>query len=161
MAKKKMSKGLINAYKSIDKRLRSIVKDKDNPDKMDECGYLDTESDYVLFNEFAKELSKKYGYPDTVIKRIWYNMFEFIIEEVNDMPNLDKVTLEEFNKLKTGFNIKSIGKLDVEYKSIINIKNSIIVKDELRRRTIKGIKSTYAKVRDELQEKGELFKYDE
>lgn len=154
-----MTKALAEAYSKINKNRRSISIDKENPEKMDECTYLDTESDYLLFSEFSEKLSQKYGYSSAVIKRVWYNMFEFMIEEINNIPNLDKITLEEFNKLKTGFNIKNIGKLDVEYKNIINMKNSDIVRNQMKIEGIKGNESSYKKVREELQKQGKLFDY--
>ena len=80
-----------------------------------------SKSDSILVDE----LSKKYNVDRSEIIKIIHSQYEFIREKTSNMnlkeENLDK---EEFESLKTNFNIPSIGKLHASYYSYKRITES-------------------------------------
>lgn len=63
----------------------------------------------------AKEIAEKYGIDIDVVKLAILSQYEFIKEKTRDMEFEEGLTKEEFLKLKTNFNIPSIGKLYASY----------------------------------------------
>lgn len=63
----------------------------------------------------AKEIAEKYNIDIDVVKLVILSQYEFIKEKTRDLNFEEGLTKEEFSKLKTNFNIPSIGKLYASY----------------------------------------------
>lgn len=63
----------------------------------------------------AKEIAEKYNIDIDAVKLIILSQYEFIKEKTRDLNFEEGFTKEEFLKLKTNFNIPSIGKLYASY----------------------------------------------
>lgn len=61
--------------------------------------------------EKIKELSSKYGLPISVVEDVVSSPYEFIRNQSKKIEFKDDMTREEFDSMKTNFNIPSIGKL--------------------------------------------------
>jgi hypothetical protein len=59
----------------------------------------------------AKELAEKYNLDIEIIKKIISSPYEFIQKKTRQLNFKDGLTREEFDKIKTNFNIPGIGKL--------------------------------------------------
>lgn len=65
--------------------------------------------------DIVKQLSEELGVSERAIKEAYKGFFEFIRERVTSLPLKENLTEEEFNQLKTNFNIPSLGKLHCTY----------------------------------------------
>tara|TARA_R110002050_G_scaffold97749_1_gene203187 strand:+ start:1365 stop:1625 length:261 start_codon:yes stop_codon:yes gene_type:complete len=62
-----------------------------------------------------KELAEKHSLPVETIEKIIISPYEFIQEESKRIVFSDGMTREKFDKLKTNFNLPSLGKLYASY----------------------------------------------
>lgn len=76
--------------------------------------------DDVLKEKF-EEIAKKHGMQLSEISNIFESQFSFMRETIKALE-LEDLSEEEFNKLKTNFNIPNIGKLYTNYKVLTYIK---------------------------------------
>lgn len=72
----------------------------------------------IIFNEVAKELN----IPVEVVNRAYKSYWEFIRKTIQDLPLKDDLTEDDFSKIRTNFNIPSIGKLCCTYDKMLRIK---------------------------------------
>lgn len=73
-------------------------------------------------------LSRELDIPPEEILKIYKAYWKFIRTKIEELPLKEELTENEFNKLKTNFNIPKIGKLHCtyqRYKSIKSIKRKI------------------------------------
>lgn len=63
----------------------------------------------------AEEIAEKHGISIDIVKRVILSQYEFIKIKTRDMNFEEGLTKKEFNKLKTNFNLPSIGKLYASY----------------------------------------------
>lgn len=76
----------------------------------------------MKYKEILKKLSTEMNLQEEVIDTAYKSFFEFIRESISKLPLKDDLTEEEFNKLKTNFNIPSLGKLHCTYERYLNKK---------------------------------------
>jgi hypothetical protein len=78
-----------------------------------------TKADEIKIKQLIHKLGLKYKLSDEVIKNIIDSPYEFTYEKLREVV-LDGVTTEEeLDKLKTNFNYKGLGKLYVDYPSLL------------------------------------------
>lgn len=61
--------------------------------------------------ETYKRLALKFGVSELEIKNIYRSYWLFIKSRIEELPLIEIKTEEEFNKLRTCFNLKNLGKL--------------------------------------------------
>lgn len=59
----------------------------------------------------VKELAEKYNLDVDVVKKIICSQYDFIQKKTKELEFKDGLSREEFDKMKTNFNIPGIGKL--------------------------------------------------
>lgn len=69
-------------------------------------------------NKVADEM----GIPRLTATIAYRSFWLFIKTTIEDFPNMSDITEEEFNNLKTNFNIKYLGKLHTNFTKVQNIK---------------------------------------
>ena len=69
----------------------------------------------MKYPDIVELLSKELSLPQEVVDAAYKSFFTFIREEIESLPLKEDLTEEEFSKLKTNFNIPSIGKLHCTY----------------------------------------------
>ncbi len=79
----------------------------------------------IKFKYKIKEIARKYNLPESVVEDIFNSQFKFYREtnKVLDLKNIS--TEEEFNKLKTIFYFKYLGKFYVKWNKVKKIKEVI------------------------------------
>lgn len=70
-----------------------------------------------------KELAKKHDLPESIVKEIYESQFRFMREKVQALDLRNTFEEEEFDKLKTNFNFKYLGKFYTKW-SIVNNLNT-------------------------------------
>ena len=69
----------------------------------------------MIYSEAIQHVSIELGLPPEVVKRAYESHWKFIRETIQALPLKEDLSEEEFSKLRTNFNIPSIGKLSCIY----------------------------------------------
>lgn len=76
----------------------------------------------MIYSEAIKQVSIELGLPPKVVKEAYESYWTFIRNNIKALPLKEDLSKEEFDKLRTNFNIPSIGKLSCTYDRMIGIK---------------------------------------
>ena len=74
------------------------------------------------YNSLVTQVSKELNLPFRVVDKVYRSYWRSIRDTIQGLPLKDDISDEEFQKLRTNFNIGSLGKLYVTYKHYIGIK---------------------------------------
>jgi hypothetical protein len=71
--------------------------------------------------QIVSKVAKELNLPEKLVKKV-YNDFWFAIKNnIQGIPLRKDITKEEFDKLRTSFNIPSLGKLYISYNQMVKI----------------------------------------
>lgn len=91
----------------------------------------------MIYSEAIKQVSIELGLPPKVVKEAYESLWTFIRNNIKALPLKEDLSREEFDKLRTNFNIPSIGKLSCTYDRMIGVKKRFEhirrLRDEYRR----------------------------
>ena len=73
-----------------------------------------------LFQDIIEKVSTSHNLPKEVVLVAYRSYWEFIKQTIQEL-NFKDITEEEFNTMRTNFNIPSIGKLYVTWDKLINV----------------------------------------
>lgn len=76
----------------------------------------------MIYSEVIKQVSTELGLPPKVVKEAYESYWTFIRNNIKALPLKEDLSKEEFDKLRTNFNIPSIGKLSCTYDRMIGVK---------------------------------------
>jgi len=79
----------------------------------------------MTYQEIVTELSQELEIPEEVVNYAYKSFFEFIRETIVSLPLKDELSEEDFNRLRTNFNIPSLGKLHCTYERYRGMKERI------------------------------------
>ena len=65
----------------------------------------------MKYTELVSIVSKELGIPAEVVERAYKSYWEFIKTTIQALPLKEDLNEEEFSKLRTNFNVPSLGKL--------------------------------------------------
>lgn len=69
----------------------------------------------MSYKETIDYVANKLELPQEVVKEAYESYWKFIRQIISELPLKDELSEEEFNRLRTNFNIPSIGKLSCTY----------------------------------------------
>lgn len=72
--------------------------------------------------ETIKRLSRELNLPEKTIERVYKAYWEFIRETIQELPLKEDISEEDFNKLRTNFNLPILGKLYCNYDRYVRVK---------------------------------------
>lgn len=72
--------------------------------------------------EIIKQVSNDLNIPLEVVNKAYESFWGFIRSKIVELPLKKDLSEEEFSRLRTNFNIPSLGKLNCTYKRMIGIK---------------------------------------
>ena len=76
----------------------------------------------MIYSEAIKQVSIELGLPPKVVKEAYESLWTFIRNNIKALLLKEDLSKEEFDKLRTNFNIPSIGKLSCTYDRMIGVK---------------------------------------
>lgn len=79
----------------------------------------------MKLEKIYKEVAKKLGLDESDVKDAYNLYWEFFREYITALPLKDELTEEEFSKLKTSFNVPSIGKFYWTYDRYLKLKTKL------------------------------------
>lgn len=74
------------------------------------------------YSEIFKQISKEQNLPIEVVEEVYKSFYKFIRSKIIELPLKDELSKEEFLKLRTNFNIPSLGKLSCSYDRYLRMK---------------------------------------
>lgn len=69
----------------------------------------------MSYLDIIKRVSDKLNIPEEIVKKTYESYWLYIRNSISELPLKDNLSEEEFNNLRTNFNIPSIGKLSCSY----------------------------------------------
>jgi hypothetical protein len=66
-------------------------------------------------SEIIKKVAEELNLPEELVSRTYDAYWKFIRETISSLPLKNDLSKEQFDSLKTNFNIPSIGKLSCKY----------------------------------------------
>lgn len=78
----------------------------------------------MIYSEAIKQVSTELGLPPQVVKEAYESYWTFIRNNIKALPLKEDLSKEEFDKLRTNFNIPSIGKMSVTWERYLGKKNN-------------------------------------
>lgn len=84
------------------------------------------------YEEIIDKVSQELNLPKDVVSKTYKAFWLFINQSIQTLPLKDNLSNEEFLKLRTNFNIPSLGKLTCTYDRMLNIKNRLEYIKQLR-----------------------------
>ena len=86
----------------------------------------------MIYSEAIKQVSIELGLPPQVVKEAYGSFWTFIRNNIKALPLKEDLSKEEFDKLRTNFNVPSLGKLSCTYDRFIGIKKRLKYLNKLK-----------------------------
>lgn len=85
------------------------------------------------YPDIIGKVSQEMGIPPEVVSTAYKSYWEFIKQTIQSLPLKDDISEEEFAKLRTNFNVPSLGKLCVTWDRLIGCKKKFEMIKRLRK----------------------------
>ena len=76
----------------------------------------------MKYHDIINKVSQELGIPFEVVNIAYKSYWKFIKQTIQSLPLKDNLNEEEFAKLKTNFNIPSLGKLTCTFDRMMGVK---------------------------------------
>lgn len=86
----------------------------------------------MIYSEAIKQVSIELGLPPQVVKEAYESFWTFIRNNIKALPLKEDLSKEEFDKLRTNFNVPSLGKLSCTYDRFIGIRKRLKYLNKLK-----------------------------
>lgn len=86
----------------------------------------------MIYSEAIKQVSIELELPPQVVKEAYESYWTFIRNNIKALPLKEDLSKEEFDKLRTNFNVPSLGKLSCTYDRFIGIKKRLKYLNKLK-----------------------------
>ncbi len=87
----------------------------------------------MSYIDIVNVVSSEMNIPKEVVDKAYKSYWEFIKNTIQALPLKDDINEEEFSKLRTNFNIPSIGKLSCTYDRMVRVKQRFNYINKLRK----------------------------
>ena len=86
------------------------------------------------YNDLVIQVSKELNLPFRVVDKVYKSYWKSIRDTIQELPLKDDISEDEFQKLRTNFNIPSLGKLTCTYDRVKGVKQKYKYIRNLRER---------------------------
>ena len=87
------------------------------------------------YNSAVTQISRELNLPSGVVDKAFKSYWRFIRDTIQKLPLKDDMSEEEFQQLRTNFNIPSLGKLSCSYDRVKRVKERYKYIKNLREKT--------------------------
>lgn len=77
----------------------------------------------MQYSDILENVARELNLPRKVVDKTYKAFWQFIRNTIQELPFNKELTEQEFNELRTNFNIPSLGKLSCDYDRYINVRN--------------------------------------
>lgn len=88
----------------------------------------------MRYEDILNKVAADLGIPIEVVKLAYKSYWEFIRQTIQSLPLKDNLSEEEFSKLRTNFNIPSLGKLSCTLDRMTRMKKRFEYISKLRKK---------------------------
>ena len=74
------------------------------------------------YPDIIGKVSQEMGLPPEVVDTAYKSYWKFIKQTIQSLPLKDNISEEDFTKLRTNFNIPSLGKLTCTFDRVVGVK---------------------------------------
>ena len=89
----------------------------------------------MTYIEIITIISKELNLPIEVVDKVYKSYWQYVKNTIQDLPLKENLTEDQFSKLRTNFNIPSLGKLTCTYDRMQKVKKRFEYIKNLRKRT--------------------------
>lgn len=86
----------------------------------------------MKYPDIINKVSQEVNIPKEVVNAAYKSYWEFIKKTIQSLPLKEDISEKEFNKLRTNFNIPSLGKLSCTYDRMAGVKKRFEYIKQLR-----------------------------
>lgn len=86
----------------------------------------------MKYPEIIGKVSQELGLPIEIVGKTYESYWKFIRQTIQSLPLKDNISEEEFAKLRTNFNIPSLGKLTCTFKRMTGVKSRLKYIEQLK-----------------------------
>lgn len=79
----------------------------------------------MKYSEIIERVSKELGLPKIIVHKAYKSFWLFVNKSVQALPLKEELNEEDFAKLRTNFNIPSLGKLTCTYDRMLGMKKRL------------------------------------
>ena len=76
----------------------------------------------MTYSDIVIKVSQEVGLSPEVVDKVYKSYWLFIKQSIQALPLKEELSQEDFTKLKTNFNIPSLGKLSCTYDRMLSVK---------------------------------------
>ena len=91
----------------------------------------------MTYPDIVTKVSEELGLPPEVVDKVYKSYWMFVKQTIQALPLKEELTPEDFVKLKTNFNIPSLGKLSCTYDRMNRVKEKFKYIKKFRERNAK------------------------
>lgn len=86
------------------------------------------------YSDIIGKVSEEMNLPKGVVDKTYKAFWLFINQSIQSLPLKENLSEEDFAKLRTNFNIPSLGKLSCTYKRMIGMKKRFEIIKQIRKK---------------------------
>ena len=90
----------------------------------------------MTYDNIVNKVAEELNLPETLIKSTYKAYWQFIRDTIQNLPLKEDMDEEEFSKLKTNFNIPSLGKLTCTRDRYLGVKKRFEYIKNLREKNV-------------------------
>ena len=90
----------------------------------------------MTYPDIVTKVSEELGLPPEVVDKVYKSYWMFVKQTIQALPLKEELTPEDFVKLKTNFNIPSLGKLSCTYDRMNRVKEKFKYIKKFRERNV-------------------------
>lgn len=92
----------------------------------------------MTYEQIINTVSEELELPVSIVRNTYKAYWQFIRDTIQELPLKEDITEEEFSKLKTNFNIPSLGKLSCTRDRYLGVKKRFGYIQNLREKNAKN-----------------------
>lgn len=93
----------------------------------------------MTYSDIFDKVSKELNLPKSIVEETYKSYWKFIKTHIEALPLKEDISEENFNKLRTNFNIPSLGKLYVTWDKVLKSRKQYnIIKKNREKNNAKG-----------------------
>jgi hypothetical protein len=91
----------------------------------------------MKYAEIINKVSEELDLPPDIVNKTYKAYWKFIKTNIQSLPLKDDISIEDFSKLRTNFNIPSLGKLVCTYDRMLGVKKRYNLIKQIKSRNVK------------------------